>query len=128
MTISGGGFIVTGPNRQAIDEAKQDARRRIAFYASTRTYLPVLECHGFQEICPRLHQMSLEGKWDEMGDLITGDILDAFAVVGEYDEIAPAILERYRGLVEEVSLTVPARNNAEQGQLRRIIRALQDSK
>ena len=127
VTINGGGFIVTGPNRQAINEAKLDARRRIAFYASTRTYLPVLECHGFQEICPRLHRMSLEGKWDEMGDLITDDILGAFAVVGEYDEIAPAILERYRGLVDEVSLTVPARASAEQGQVKRIIRAIQDS-
>ena len=127
VTISGGGFIVTGPNRQAINEAKLDARRRIAFYASTRTYLPVLECHGFQEICPRLHQMSLEGRWDEMGDLITDDILDAFAVVGEYDEIAPAILERYRGLVDEIGLTVAVRGNAEQGQLKSIIQAIQDS-
>jgi len=127
VTISGGGFIVTGPNRQAINEAKLDARRRIAFYASTRTYLPVLECHGFQEICPRLHQMSLEGKWDEMGDLITDEILDAFAVVGAYDEIAPAILERYRGLVDEIGLTVPARGSAEQDQLKNIIQAIQDS-
>ena len=126
VTINGGGFIVTGPDRQAIEAAKLDARQRIAFYASTRTYLPVLECHGFQEICPRLHQMSLEGKWDEMGDLITDEILDAFAVVGEYDEIAPRILERYGGLVDEVSFTIATKGDSEQRRVRRIIRDLQD--
>ena len=127
VTINGGGFIVTGPNRAAIKEADREARRRIAFYASTRTYLPVLECHGFQDICQRLHRMSLEGKWDEMGDLISDDMLNAFAVVGEYDEIAPRLLKRYRGLVDEVSLTLPVRKDAEQRQLKRIIRELQEA-
>ena len=89
VIISGGGFIITGPNRKAMEEAVRETRQRIAFYASTRTYLPVLKCHGFQEIGPRLHQMSLEGKWEDMGDLITDDILGAFAVIGDYAEIAP---------------------------------------
>ncbi len=127
VAVSGGGFIVTGPNRAAIKEADRDARRRIAFYASTRTYLPVLECHGFQEFGQRLHQMSLEGKWDEMGDLISDDILDTFAVVGEYDEIAPLLLQRYGGLVDEVGLTLATRGEVEQQQLKRIIRELQEA-
>ena len=126
FVISGGGFIVTGPNRAAIKEADQEARRRIAFYASTRTYLPVLECHGFQEKGQRLHRMSLEGRWDEMGDLITDDILDAFAVTGEYDEIAPKLLERYGELVQEVGLTITTAGPADEQQLKRIIRQLQD--
>ena len=127
ITINGGGFIVTGPNRAAIKEADRDARRRIAFYASTRTYLPVLECHGFQEIGQRLHQMSLEGKWDEMGNLIGDDILQAFAVTGEYDEIAPMLLERYGDLVDEVSLTLATKGEAEQRQIKRIITELQEA-
>lgn len=127
VAISGGGFIVTGPNRAAIKEADRDARRRIAFYASTRTYLPVLECHGFQEIGQRLHEMSLEGRWDEMGDLIGDDMLHSFAVVGEYDEIAPLLLERYGGLVDEVGLTLTTKGNTEQRQLKRIIRELKEA-
>lgn len=127
VTISGGGFIVTGPNRAAIKEADKDARRRIAFYASTRTYLPVLECHGFQEIGQRLHEMSLEGRWEEMGDLISDEILQTFAVVGEYDEIAPLLLKRYGGLADEVGLTLPTQGIAEQRQIKRIIRELQEA-
>ena len=126
VAINGGGFIVTGPNKAAIKDADRDARRRIAFYASTRTYLPVLECHGFQEIGQRLHQMSLDGRWDAMGDLVSDEMLDAFAVVGEYDEIAPQLLQRYGGLVDEVGLTITAAGNADQRQLRRIIRTLQE--
>ena len=126
VKINGGGFIVTGANKAAIKEADRDARRRIAFYASTRTYLPVLECHGFQELGLRLHQMSLEGKWEEMGDLVTDDMLDAFAVIGEYDEIASKILERYGGLVDEVGLTIATAGEADERQIRRIIRSLQE--
>lgn len=126
VAINGGGFIVTGPNRAAIKDADRDARRRIAFYASTRTYLPVLECHGFQEIGRALHRMSLDGKWAEMGDLITDEMLHAFAVVGEYDEIAPQLLERYGDLVDSVGLTINTAGNADERQLQRMIRALQE--
>ena len=125
VTITGGGFIVTGPNKAALKEADREARQRIAFYASTRTYFPVLECHGFQEIGQRLHQMSLDGKWEEMGDLVSDEMLNAFAVIGEYDEIAPKLLERYGGLVDEVGLTLATKGDSEQRQLQRIIRELQ---
>lgn len=127
VKVSGGGFIVTGPNRTALREAGREARRRIAFYASTRTYLPVLECHGFQEVGQRLHQMSLEGRWDEMGEMVGDEMLDAFAVVGEYDEVADKLLERYGGLVDEVGLSLATAGAAEEQQLRRIIRRLQEA-
>ncbi len=126
VTISGGGFVVTGPNKESVREAERQARQRIAFYASTRTYLPVLECHGFQEVGHELHRMSLEGRWEDMGGLITDEILDAFAVVGDYGEIAAKILDRYGGLVDEVGLGIAARGDGEERQLKKIIRELQD--
>ena len=126
VAINGGGFVVTGPNKAAIKEADRDARRRIAFYASTRTYLQVLECHGFQEVGQQLHRMSLEGQWEAMGDLIGDEMLNAFAVVGEYDEIAPQLLDRYGGLVDEVGLTIATAGDTDERQLQRIIRTLQE--
>ena len=121
IKVSGGGFIITGPNQSSIREAKAEVRRRIAFYASTRTYFPVLECHGFNEIGPQLHQMSLRGEWAEMGELISDEMLDAFAVIGEYDEIADKYLERYSGLLDEMSLSLTTSEPVEEAQLRRII-------
>ena len=121
VKVSGGGFIITGPNQSSIREAKAEVRRRIAFYASTRTYFPVLECHGFDEVGPQLHQMSLRGEWAEMGELISDEMLDAFAVIGEYDEIADKYLERYGGLLDEMSLSLTTSEPVEEVQLRRII-------
>ncbi len=126
LKVSGGGFILTGPNRSSIRAAQADVRRRIAFYASTRTYHPVLEAHGFQEIGQRLHEMSLQGQWAEMGEEVSDEMLDAFSVSGEYDEIAEVFASRYGGLLDEVSFTLYSESPPEELQLRRILRRFQD--
>ncbi len=127
ISVSGGGFIVTGPNASSIREAQAEVRRRIAFYASTRTYFPVLEIHGFQEIGQQLHHMSLQGEWAEMAELVSDEMLDAFSVSGEYDEIAGKFLQRYGGLLDEVNFAVSTCSLPEEAQIRKIIRQLQDS-
>ncbi|GIT43628.1 MAG: hypothetical protein Ct9H300mP11_15640 [Chloroflexota bacterium] len=48
----------------------------------------MLESHGFLEIGHELHEMSLKGQWAEMAELVSDEMLDAFSVSGEYDEIA----------------------------------------
>lgn len=126
IQVSGGGFIITGPDRASIRAVEPEVRRRIAFYASTRTYFPVLEAHGFQEIGPQLHQMSLRGEWAEMGELISDEMLDAFAVVGEYEDVAGKFVQRYRGLLDEVSFSPSTAAPIEESQLRKMIRRLQE--
>ena len=124
--VSGGGFIITGPNRSSLADMEAEVRRRIAFYASTRTYFPVLEAHGFEEVGPRLHEMSLRGEWAEMAELISDDMLHAFAVIGEYDEIADKFAQQYGGLVDEVSFSPSATMPIDEGQLRKIIHQFQE--
>ena len=126
VSVVGGGFIVTGPNQAAIKAMDAETRRRIAFYSSTRTYFPVLECHGFEDIGRQLHRLSLEGKWEEMGALVPDEMLDAFAIVGEYDEIPGMFKERYGGLVDEMHFSTQTTNDAEHAQLRRIVSQLQE--
>ena len=126
VSVVGGGFIVTGPNQAAIKAMDAETRRRIAFYSSTRTYFPVLECHGFEDIGRQLHRLSLEGKWEEMGALVPDEMLDAFAIIGEYDEIPGMFKERYGGLVNEMHFSIQTTNDAEHAQLRRIVRQLQE--
>ena len=43
-------FIVTGATEAERAQAKHDARRQIAFYASTPTYRPFLAYHGFEAL------------------------------------------------------------------------------
>ena len=56
-----------------------------------------------------------------MGELISDEMVDAFAVIGEYDEIADKYLERYSGLLDEMSLSLTTSEPVEEAQLRRII-------
>ena len=51
--------------------------------------------------------MSKEGKWKEMGDLITDDILDTFAVVAEPEKLAAGLDERYGDMVQRLSFYAP---------------------
>ena len=53
---------------------------QIAFYASTRTYVGVLEAHGWGETCTRLNEKAAKGDWGGMASLITDEMLDVYAV------------------------------------------------
>jgi hypothetical protein len=63
----------------------------------------VLDAIGAGELQPVLNRMSKEGRWKEMGDLVTDDVLDAFAVVGEPQSIVPEILARHGDFVDRTS-------------------------
>ena len=126
VNLTGSSFIITGPNKAAIEEKKYAVRRQIAFYSSTRTYIPVLEVHGYEDVCVRLHEMSLKGQWDDMTGLITDDIFDCFVVAEEYDQVAPAVRERYGGLLNEVVFGMDVSTPDDERHLRKIIGELQD--
>ena len=126
ISLTGSGFIITGPNRQVIDERKYAVRRQIAFYSSTRTYFTVLETHGFEDVGVRLHEMSLKGQWDEMTNLITDDILEKFAVIAEYGDVAAAVKERYDGILNEIVFGMDVHGADDEQILRRIVSELQE--
>ena len=102
IKISGGGLVATGANKQEVQAAKEQVRQRISFQASARTYTPILQVHGWEEVVSRLHALSMEGKWSEMPRQVGDEMVDAFAIVGEYDEIAGKMKERFGGLIDEI--------------------------
>lgn len=102
--ICGGGFIATGPNDDAVRQMADTFRYRIAFYGSTRTYLPVLSLHGWDDLGAQLHQLSKTGRWHDMAALITDDVLQAFTVMAPYDRLAPAVAQRFGGLTDSIEL------------------------
>ena len=65
--------------------AERGVRGQIAFYGSTPSYRPVLELHGWANLGSQLNVLSRRQEWAQMGDLITDDVLDAFAVSGTAD-------------------------------------------
>jgi len=100
--ITGGGFIATGGDDEAVTEKVKWVRQRVAFYGSTRAYWPVLQQHGLEDLGHKLHAMVKSGKWQEMANEISDDVLALFAVIGRHDEIASAVAERFAGLSDAV--------------------------
>ena len=96
-------FMVTGRDEKEMAEAKTATRQQIAFYGSTPAYKPVLDSIGAGELQGDLNAMSKQGRWREMGALITDDMVDAFAVVEEPGNIARAFKARYGDLVDRTS-------------------------
>ncbi len=87
------------------DVEREGVRQRIAFYASTPTYRPVLEAHGWEALGDELHALTRAGKWDEMPACIPDEVVDEVAVTGSSArELADLALERYGGLVERVNI------------------------
>jgi hypothetical protein len=122
VEIIGGGFIATGPRPEDVRRAREAYRHRVAFYASTRTYAPVLELHGLRELGARLHQLSVAGRWDEMARHVSDEVLDEFVTAGTWDELIPLIKDRFGGLVTAVTLPMPeGLGPAEEKQLARVI-------
>jgi len=101
--ISYPGFIVSGPDERTFEATRSAVKKQIAFYGSTPAYRPVLESEGWGDLQLELNRMSKQGQWDAMGTLITDEMLDAFAVVGEVDQIAGGVLDRYGDVVDRIS-------------------------
>ncbi len=100
-------FVVTGKNAEEIQNNSTFVRSQIAFYASTPSYSPVMEKHGWLDLHQQLNAMSREGRWFEMGALISDDMLREFAVIAPVDELAHAVRERYTGLLDRVGYYFP---------------------
>ncbi|MBK8021439.1 MAG: TIGR03617 family F420-dependent LLM class oxidoreductase [Chloroflexi bacterium] len=100
-------FVVTGKNQEEIRNNAGMVRSQIAFYASTPSYRAVMDMHGWGELHEQLNQLSREGRWFEMGDLISDDMLHEFAVSAPYDELGQAVKARYEGLLDRVGYYIP---------------------
>jgi len=105
--IGGPMFVVTGNSDEEVEAAAAATRQTIAFYASTPSYTPVLDLHGWGGIHEELNAMSKRGQWNEMSALIDDEMLTTFAVVGEPDQIAPELLRRYGDIVDRLSFYAP---------------------
>ncbi len=100
-------FVVVGDTASERRQQELMVKQQIAFYASTRTYQPVLDVHGWGDLTSQLHRKSVEGDWKGMTELITDEMLDTYAVTAPYDTLHDRIMERYAGLLDRTSLYQP---------------------
>ena len=111
--LSGPIFVVTGTNDEQMEQAAAATKQQIAFYGSTPVYRGVLELHGWGEIGDELNTMSKRGEWVAMGQLVTDEMLDAFAVVAPPDQVAGVLMERFGDVVDRISFNAQSRLDPE---------------
>ncbi|MEM8530886.1 MAG: TIGR03617 family F420-dependent LLM class oxidoreductase [Chloroflexota bacterium] len=100
-------FIVTGPDQATMTKMREAAREQIAFYASTPTYRVVLACHGWESVGEQLSKLASMKRWNEMGALITDDMLDVLTVQAPLDQIGMALRTRYEGVLDRIAYYLP---------------------
>jgi probable F420-dependent oxidoreductase len=100
-------MVATGRTEAQLAEAVAGVRRQIGFYASTPAYVPVLEHHGWGDLHTAAHAFTKAGRWEELGDLVDDEVLAAFAVVGELDTVGAAVRQRFAGLADRVTISMP---------------------
>jgi probable F420-dependent oxidoreductase len=99
-------FVAMGTASE-VSAGLAEIRRRIAFYASTPTYRPMLTLHGWSEVGERLSRSAARGDWDAMPRLVTDDMLNACAIWGTPSDIATQARERYAGIADRFTVYEP---------------------
>ena len=119
--------VVSGTAFVALDEAEREViRAQIAFYASTPSYRPVLDFHGWGAIGEQLSALAARGQWGEMPALIGDEMLETFAVVAGWDEAADRVKARYTGLVDRIAFYRPFVSGSDEEQWRKVIGRMKD--
>ena len=91
-------FIATTP------EEMNFARAQVSFYASTPSYRPVMDLHGWVDVAEKLSAHAAKGEWTEMPLLITDEMLNEFCLVTDEDKLADELKKRYEGIADRLTL------------------------
>jgi len=101
VQVSVTAFVATTPEEQNF------CRAQLSFYASTPSYKPVMELHGWGEAAEQLSIHAKNGQWGEMFGLINDEMLRQFCLIADESELADALRERYAGIADRLTLYLP---------------------
>ena len=94
IDVASSGYLALGADDEEIRRNLDAYRRPLSFYGSTRSYHHVLRLHGLEELGMQLHKLSLDGRWQEMQDIITEDDLLKLADTCKFDDYPDFVRER----------------------------------
>lgn len=95
-------FIVPGDTPEERGFLARRARTQIGFYGSTKNYAFQFDDLGFEGTSAKLNERLKAGDQDGLAATITDEMLDIYAIVGPWDEIADRLIDRYNGCAERV--------------------------
>lgn len=117
-------LIATAPDRQGLEARVSDVRARIAFYASTPTYLIAFESQGYGAVARTLQGYSRAQRWEEMPAFISDEMLDHYAVIGTHDEIAGKLKARFEAVASHLEFAIPVGSEADRATLGDLLKSL----
>ena len=97
-------FACPGDSAEEREHFVSRARRQIAFYGSTPNYAFQFDDLGFDGTTDRIRAKFKTGEIDTIGDVITDEMLDHYALVASWDDMAERLIERYDGIAARVVL------------------------
>ncbi len=101
ISVSITAFTATTP------EEMNFARAQVSFYASTPSYRPVMDLHGWGSVAEKLSAHAARGEWMEMPMLITDEILSEFCLVTDEEKLVDELKKRYDGIADRLTLYTP---------------------
>lgn len=108
IALSSTVFVIPNDDREQAKAYEQSVRQQIAFYASTPAYGVVFQAHGWDAVAQRLSALAARGRWPEMPELISDEILDTLALWGSWAKLPQQVLARYQGgLLDRASYYFP---------------------
>jgi len=86
--------------------ARREVAQQIGFYATTRTYEPILALHGFESVVPELRRAYADRDTDRLTSLVTDEMAETYALYGPAAEVVEKA-RRFDGLADELLLGGP---------------------
>jgi len=120
-----GPLIITGPDDATLAAQREEVRQLLTFLYSTPSYWPSLELFGWKDRGEQLHALTREGRWGDLGGVIDDAMLETFAPIGRYGEIAAVLREWYGELTSWITFPMPA-DPAHDAQAAAVIQQLQE--
>jgi len=127
IEIASSGYLALGENEEEIRANLDRYRQPLSFYGSTRSYHHVLRLHGLEDLGMRLHRLSLDGRWQEMREIITEDDLRKLAETCTYDEF-PEFVTARREYASQMGFGMPTETDAQKDRARDVMQRLQAAK
>jgi alkanesulfonate monooxygenase SsuD/methylene tetrahydromethanopterin reductase-like flavin-dependent oxidoreductase (luciferase family) len=95
-------FAIPGDSPEERERMTQVARTQIAFYGSTPNYAFQFDDLGFEGTTHKLGGLMKAGDIGGMANAITDEMLEHFALVARWDDMADALIARYSGKASRV--------------------------
>jgi probable F420-dependent oxidoreductase len=124
IDLGGHGFIGCGKTKADLEAVRKRLRERVGLYASTPEYRPMLEMHGWENKFSPLIDLAREGKWSEMGDLVTDEMLDEYTIVGTPGELPGKLKARFGGVTQRVQMDDEWFEGMSDGDIRALVKAI----